>query len=118
MKRLLIALALAGLAVGSASAQSLEVLEGAAELELSDITFPASTAGSVIFTECDTCGARTLQVDTSTVFVGSAGPVPLAEFLAEVAQLRATAEGQDTFVGLFFSLTTNRVTRIALHPDA
>jgi len=26
-------------------------------------------------------------------------------------------EGQDTFVSLFFDLSTNRVTRIRLHPD-
>jgi len=118
MKRLTTLLFLGCFSAGIASAQSLEVLEGAAELSLSDITFPSGPIGSATFTECESCESKTLPVDSGTVYLGVSGSVSLADFLDEVAELRTTEKGQDTFVGLFYSLETNRVTRISLHPDA
>lgn len=118
MNRLLILLVLGLSSINIASAQSLELVEGAAELSLSDISFPNSTAGTATFTECPTCETKRLSVDSQTVYLGLSGSVSLQDFLIDVAELRMTIEGQDTFVGLFYNLTTNRVTRISLHPDA
>lgn len=117
MKRLMILLALGCSAIGIAGAQSLELVEGAAELELSDVTFPDDPFGSVIFTSCETCEPRVMPVDANTIYIGASGPVSLDGFLDEVAGLRATAEGQDAFVGLFYNLSNNRVSRIRLYPQ-
>lgn len=117
MKRLVIAVAL-GLSAAAASAQSLELVEGAAELSLSDISFPNTAGGIVSFTTCETCDTKRMQVDSGTVYVGLAGAVPLAEFLDDVAELRTTEAGRQSFVGLFYDLRNNRITRIKLYPDA
>lgn len=117
MKRLVIALAL-GLSAAAASPQSLELVEGAAELSLSDIGFPTTAGGTVSFTTCETCDTKRMQVDSGTVYVGLAGAVPLAEFLDDVAELRTTEAGRQSFVGLFYDLRNNRITRIKLYPDA
>jgi len=117
MKRLVILLALGLSSIGIISAQSLELVEGAAELSLSDISFPNSTAGTVSFAECEACESKQMQINSETEFLGISGPVSFADFLDNVAELRMTVEGQDTFVSLFFDLSTNRVTRIRLHPD-
>jgi hypothetical protein len=42
----------------------------------------------------------------------------LAEFLDDVAELRTTEAGRQSFVGLFYDLRNNRITRIKLYPDA
>lgn len=118
MTRSMILLALGWSAIQVAAAQSLELVEGAAELELSAITFPVSASGPVIYYACESCSPRTKQIDPSTVYVGSSGPVSQAEFLDEVTGLLATPEGQDTSVTLFYALADDHVTRITLHPDA
>lgn len=116
MKRLVITLAL-GLSMAIASAQSLELVEGAAELSLADISFPGTPGGSVSFTTCETCDIKRLQVDSATVYIGLSGQVTLTEFLNDVAGLRTTEAGRETFVALFYGLNSNRVTRIRLYPN-
>lgn len=118
MKRLWLLVALGWPTINVAGAQSLELTEGAAELQLSDMTLPAHAFGSVIYTSCETCTPQVRQVDSSTVYVGPSGPVSLGEFLNEAARLMGTAEGQETFVGLFYSLADERVTRIRLYSAA
>jgi hypothetical protein len=118
MKRLGIFIALGLASIKIASAQSLDIVEGAAELSLSDITFPNNPAGIVSFSECEACESKQIPLDPEATFVGISGPVSLDAFLADVAELRTTEAGRDTFVSLFYNLTTNRVTRIRLHPDA
>lgn len=117
MRRLMIFFAVGFSLISIASSQSLDVVEGAAELSLSDMTFPNTAGGMVIYTECDACEPVRMQVDSQTVYIGLAGAVPLADFLADVSELRTTEPGQQTFVSLFYDLNSNRVTRIRLHPE-
>lgn len=116
MNRLVITLAL-GFSMAIASAQSLEMVEGAAELSLADISFPGTPGGTVSFTSCETCDIKRLQVDSATVYIGLSGQVTLTEFLNDVAELRTTEAGSQTAVGLFYGLISNRVTRIRLSPN-
>jgi hypothetical protein len=113
----MIAVAL-GLSLTIAAAQSLVLVEGTAEMTLADIDFPNSAGGFVSFTTCETCESKRMQLDSQTVFVGLSGAVPLSEFLTAVAELRSTEAGSETFVGLFYDLNNNRVTRIRLYPEA
>lgn len=117
MKTFVIALVL-GLSVTAVSAQSLELVEGTAELSLSNISFPNTAGGFVSFTACEACDTKRMQVDSGTVYIGLSGQVTLTDFLSDVAQLRATEPGRETFVGLFYDLNSSRVTRIKLYPDA
>lgn len=118
MHRRIFALMVASLMAGTAwGARTIEFLEGSYEARLSNITFPSSTAGTLIFRPCSTCDGRAHQVDSSTVYSGPDGPLPLDRFLDKVAELRQTAGGNEsTAVGVYYSLDTNRITRVILFP--
>jgi hypothetical protein len=120
MNRRLVLIAVAATLIGTAGARTLEIVEGAYETVLADVTFPGSIAGTLILKMCDTCDAKALAVDSGTVYVGPDGQrKPLAEFLDDVARLRAAPGGeQSSAVGVFYSLETDRVTRVRLHADA
>jgi hypothetical protein len=117
MYRRLMLMAVAAVLIGTASARTFEALEGAYEAVLADVTFPSSIAGTLIVKMCSTCEATALSVDSGTVYVGTNGrPLPLAEFLESVAALRQAPGGeQGSAVGVYYSLETNRVTRVSLH---
>jgi hypothetical protein len=118
MYRRLIAIAIASVSLNAGAAQTLQLVEGAYELLLADVSFPSSIAGNVTFKTCSSCDTQVRPVDSGTEFVGPAGPVSLDEFRAAVAELRSAPNGnQTTAVGVFYNLETNRVTRVSLHPQ-
>lgn len=117
MYRRLIAIAIACVSLNASAALTLQLVEGAHELFLADVSFPSSIAGNVTFKTCSSCDTQVLPVDSGTAFVGPAGAVSLDEFRATVAELRSMPNGsQTTAVGVFYNLETNRVTRVSLHP--
>lgn len=117
MKTLTILLLLGFTALANAQ-QGLQLVEGGYELTLADITFPNSTAGTMIVQECDECDRRSLQVSSGTIYSLPSGNVALSDFLEVVAELRLTEQGHATYVSVFYDLQTRRVTRVSMHPDA
>lgn len=117
MTRAMITLVLTLALSAAAAARTLELVEGAYEVRLGDVTLPRSAAGSAVFTPCADCDSVGLQVTSSTRYFVSDRALPLPEFLEAVAALReATDDGEETLVGVFFDLRTNRVTRITVFP--
>lgn len=117
MNRRTLFITLASLAFGAASAATLELVEGAYEAVLSEVTFPRSAVGTLIVRMCDSCDPYSLRVEPSTVYVGTSGPTSRMEFLAEVEEIRNEGGAETTFVGVFYTLGTDRVTRVSLHPQ-
>ena len=119
MYRRIMILALTSVLFGTASAKTFEAIEGAHEAVLADVILPGGTSGTLIFKLCDSCDATSLSVDSSTVYNGSNGPMPLAEFRDYVAEIRLNpAANQNTAVGIYFNLDTNRVTRVSVFGSA
>jgi hypothetical protein len=120
MYRRLLLIAVAATLIGAANARTLEILEGAYEAELSEVTLPGGTAGTLIFRPpCDSCDPRVHSVDSSTTYhIGAAGPaLALADFLDRVEELRELPGNERSIaVGIFYSLETNRITRIRIYP--
>ena len=105
--------------VGAAAAQTLEIVEGARELELGNVSFPDSTAGTLIFKNCPTCEATALRVSSTTTYSTAQGQQDLPAFLERVAEIdRASADSDKTPLTVFYSLATGRVTRISVHDDS
>jgi hypothetical protein len=103
---------------GPVSGRSLEMIEGAYEAVLADVTFPARPVGNLIVRPCTGCDPVVLSVDASTVYETSAGPVTLPELMDLVDGLRRSAPGAGTAVTVFFALDSNKVTRSVVHIDA
>ena len=122
MYRKLLLIAVAGALIGTAGARTIEMLDGAYEATLNEVTLPGGAAGTLIFRpSCSSCEPRVHTVDSDTTYhIGPARrALPLAEFLAQVAELRQlTGSEQAIAVGIFYSLDTNRVTRIRVYPPA
>lgn len=117
MYRPIIAIAIACASVNAGAAQTLQLVEGAYELLLADVTLPSSSAGNVVFKMCANCDTQILAVDSGTSYVAQTGPISLDDFRATVAEIRQAPDGnQTTAVGVFYNLETNRVTRVSLHP--
>lgn len=116
MYRRIILSTLAYLVIVGAQARTLELIEGAHEAVLGNVTFPSSTAGLLIVRGCPTCEGTTHPVDADTQYFGTTGRMTLAEFQAHVAELRqAPGANQSTAVGIFYSLDNLHVTRVSLH---
>ena len=81
---------------------------------------PGGSAGTLIFRPpCASCDARVHSVDSGTTYhIGAAGPaLSLEDFLDRVDELRELpGNAQSIAVGIFYSLETNRITRIRIYP--
>jgi hypothetical protein len=118
MYRRIFVVALASLLCGTASAKTLELVEGAYEAALDDVILPGSVAGTLILQVCDSCDAISLPVNSDTVYIGTSGAMSLADFRDHVADIRQNAAAsQTTAVGVYYNLETNRITRVSLHAD-
>jgi hypothetical protein len=96
----------------------MQLVEGAHELSLENVTFPANRTGSMILKACSTCDALTRRVDLETTYSTSAGPMPLAEFLIVIDELDdAPGISAGTPVTVFYSLSSGRVTRVIVHDN-
>jgi hypothetical protein len=117
-RTLFVALAL-GLIGSANAARTLEMQEGAYEVVLADVRFPGSTAGTLIIRTCATCDPIALTVSSATSYVGTTGPMTLADFLDDVERLRASERAnRTTGVGVYFELGSTRVTRVSLYAGA
>ena len=120
MLRRIMLIAVAGVLIGVANARTLELVEGAYEAVLGDVTLPGSADGSIVVRMCATCTPTRLDVDASTRYIGADGrQKPFADFLADAARLSAVTDGERTTgVGVFYNLETGRVTRVRLYPNS
>jgi len=116
MKQLLMGILLAT-ALGSASARTLEVLEGTHELILGEVAMPRSPVGTVQFKACETCSSAAHPVTPHTRYLINGRELPLERFLAAVAEIRHRDGGNATLVGVGYSLATNQATWIAVFPQ-
>ena len=117
MTRLILGVALALAAVAAAgAARTIEYVEGAYEVSLTDVTLPASTSGRLRIRTCATCSQITLQINASTVYrFGGGKPLSLADFQKAVTQLQQKPNAHANGV-VFYSLATKRVTRVVFTP--
>ena len=119
MTRLILTVALALTAVADASAaRTIQYEEGAYEVKLVNLDLPGNTSGKLSVRSCDSCERITLQVNASTTYSFRGGkPMPLSDFQLAITQLRekpgAVANGV-----VFYSLATQRVTRVVLNPTS
>ena len=102
-------------ALNTAVAQkTLEVIEGAGEYLLSHIEVPANTTGSLELKPCVTCATQLLRVTESTQYHVNGSRLPLTEFAAVAAELRAGNADRRTLVSLFVDRESHNVTRVFL----
>lgn len=113
--RIIALVALLGL-VGPAHAfRVIEQPERPFELTLSQLTLPRDTGGGVTLRECDLCGISTRRFIEGAKFVVDGRPLPYADFLQIVKDLRGSVTASDaTVINVYVDKTTERVTRIAL----
>ncbi|HEX7080018.1 MAG TPA: hypothetical protein VF329_03290 [Gammaproteobacteria bacterium] len=88
-----------------------ELVERSYELTLDTVTLPDSTAGTVIFRECDTCDPKSLRVTSATRYFLDGTELAFADFKQMVEALRAD---DDTIKGVYvhYDIETTNVTRI------
>ena len=109
-------LVVAGLTLtGTTGAQSLEIIEGAYELTLADISFPSSSFGTLTFRDCANCAPTSLSVEAETTYATAQGQLPLPAFLSRVAELGNLGAAGATPVTVFYSLASGKVTRVEVH---
>jgi hypothetical protein len=105
------------LAAGDAAAvRTVELVEGAYELVLSDAVLPSSIAGSLLLKPCPDCDTVTLRVDGETTYHVGASRVALPDLHAVAGRLRAAGADKTTPLGVFYDRETRRVTRVRLLP--
>jgi hypothetical protein len=116
IRALIITIAMLAGSLSSAFGYSvLDKIEDAYEVPLGVVTLPSSSAGSVIFTTCETCRTNSLRVTDTTRYLVNGAPVALEDLNEVASGLRATATGRDlTAVVVFYDARSLRVTRIAL----
>jgi hypothetical protein len=103
-------LSLSGLA---AQANALEMIEGAYELSLREVSLPRSAVDAASFRPCEGCSTVSLSVDSATRYSIDGRELVLADFLQAIERIRQGPDGNaKTFVGLFYDLKTDRVTRV------
>jgi hypothetical protein len=117
MIRSIFALALALTLATGAAARDFELIEGAYELSLTNVIMPNSQAGVVVFKDCGACESTGRAVGTGTRYLIGERELPLPDFLAAVEELRASPGAQNSFVGVYYDLKTNAITRIAVIPE-
>jgi len=100
---------------GAISAQSLELVESAHELTLTDVTLPSSTSGTLIFRSCAQCDPVALPVNSATTYYSARHAMPLADFNLWVNELRGSPGANATFVTVYRDSSNGRVTRIQVH---
>ena len=99
-----------------APAQALRVLEdveNSVELALRDLRLPADSDGTVTFRTCAACPVSTHRVTDETKYILNGRTLPLLEFVAGIADIRAIESvDRRALAGVFFDINTERVTRI------
>ena len=117
MSRILIAVALLGLANTAGALRVLEQVERAAELTLSQLTLPSGTDGTLSFKTCAECRTSSHRVTAVTKYLLDGREVPFEDFLVAVADIRKsrTANERST-AAVYLDIATERVTRVSVRP--
>jgi hypothetical protein len=90
-------------------------IEGAHELSLSDIAMPLDVTGTASFKACASCSNVSLRATSQTRYELNGSTVGLADFLAAIASIRdADGAGERAFVGVYYDLKSNFLTRISV----
>ena len=122
MRTVLSVLAASALASTTVWAQQhhriLEQLENSYELVLDDVTLPASTVGSIVFKECDTCERRSLQVNPATQYIVNDVEVAFVDLAGIANDIRSRGHAEDTGVYVHYDIKTSRVNRIYVYEFA
>lgn len=101
----------------TASARTLELIEGAHEVALAEVTLPGSPVGTVFFRACGTCDPQGMTVMPQTVYEIGGRSFRHREFLEAVDELHDNGGNATAMVTIFYDLESNRVTRIAVFPQ-
>jgi hypothetical protein len=94
----------------------IEELEGSVELGLPDLTLPVDETGTVQYRACATCSLMTHTVSGETVYRLNGQPLPLADFLIAIEDIRSTPSVENrAMAAVFYDLNTKRATRVIVH---
>lgn len=99
----------------TASPRTLELIEGAYELVLSEVIMPINVNGTTFVRSCVTCPTIGIPVTPETEYHIDGRMLPLPRFREEIAALRVTANGNESGVGVFYGLDSGTVTRIKVY---
>jgi hypothetical protein len=117
MIRSILALGLALTLAAGAVANDFELIEGAYELSLANVILPDSQGGVVVFKTCRDCESAGRAVSSRTRYLLGERELALPDFLAAVDEIRASPSGKSAFVGVYYDLKTNAITRIVVIPE-
>jgi hypothetical protein len=94
---------------------TLKPVEQAYELSLSQVTLPASDAGSLIVRPCASCKPAVLRVNSATRYVlrPAVEPVTRSEFAAGIAELASRTKA---VIFVFYEPQSGQVRRVVLQP--
>jgi hypothetical protein len=109
-------LLLTGVFAGPAHAfRVIEEVENSVELALGEITLPSDPSGRIQYRACATCSAVTHTVSDGTRYLLNGRALPLAEFLAEIEDIRRRPSVEARAVAfVYFDLNTKDVNRVAV----
>jgi hypothetical protein len=77
---------------------------------------PSNPGDVVVFKTCAACESSGHAVDSRTRYLIGENELPLADFLVAVEEMRASPGAQAAFVGVYYDLKTNAITRIMVVP--
>lgn len=116
IRSILFALLLASM-YGAASARTLEIMGRAYELDLAQVIMPQATTGTAFVRVCETCESVGHPVTPATRYRIDGRELPLVEFLLEIADIRVTSGGNDSYVTVAYDLASNEVERISVFTE-
>jgi hypothetical protein len=70
----------------------------------------------VVFKTCPACESTGRAVDSRTSYLLGDRELPLADFLLAIEEMRASPTAKSAFVGVYYDLKTNAITRIVVLP--
>jgi len=103
----LLALIILGLSLSAAAdfRTTMEVWE----VELSNLTLPASEGGTLAFSDCADCDSQTIRVTPATRYTVNGRDVLLADFRRVLAGIR---NREDQIIDVFHDLESNIIIRV------
>jgi hypothetical protein len=116
MTRILLGVLLLAAIGGAHAARTMQYVEGAYELALSDVQLPSTTNSALTFKSCASCSPVSLTVNGATEYRLGDQPLPLPELNATVAALRSGAGKDSAAVAVYYDLGSKRVTRVVVVP--
>jgi len=112
---LTLAAVLAFSASAGVEAPRIRSLEKSYELHFRDVAFPTTAVGSVNVAPCGDCARVVHSVTPTTVYLHNDLQLSFAEFQMLLEARRATR--RPTYVGVYYGVDTNLVTRIRVKTE-